>query len=112
MLFAFVCFLHGATWFHQVIDMNTCLLVFCSAAATSPREGKELLVQHLLVGEQDVRLLVDLEKNIITGGTNLFYLPMFLMLYVSCTQLNYAREPCGPIRRSPRFKCMSQFINS
>lgn len=70
MLFAFVCFLHGATWFHQVIDMNTCLLVFCSAAATAPREGKELLVQHLLVGEQDVRLLVDLEKNIITGGTS------------------------------------------
>uniref|UniRef100_A0A0E0LPZ7 Peptidylprolyl isomerase n=1 Tax=Oryza punctata TaxID=4537 RepID=A0A0E0LPZ7_ORYPU len=45
--------------------------VFCSAAATAPREGKELLVQHLLVGEQDVRLLVDLEKNIITGGADL-----------------------------------------
>ncbi|KAG8099039.1 hypothetical protein GUJ93_ZPchr0013g35926 [Zizania palustris] len=46
--------------------------VFCTAGTTAaPREGKEVLVQHLLVGEQDVRLLVDLEKSIITGGTDL-----------------------------------------
>ncbi|CAN6212766.1 unnamed protein product [Urochloa humidicola] len=45
--------------------------VFCTAASSSQREGKELLVQHLLVGEKDVRLLVDLEKNIITGGADL-----------------------------------------
>uniref|UniRef100_A0A0D9X341 Peptidylprolyl isomerase n=1 Tax=Leersia perrieri TaxID=77586 RepID=A0A0D9X341_9ORYZ len=45
--------------------------VFCTASATAPREGKEVLVQHLLVGEQDVRLLVDLEKTIITGGADL-----------------------------------------
>jgi hypothetical protein len=50
--------------------MNICRSVFCTAAgSSSQREGKELLVQHLLVGEKDVRLLVDLEKNIITGGT-------------------------------------------
>ncbi|XP_062188671.1 rhodanese-like/PpiC domain-containing protein 12, chloroplastic isoform X2 [Phragmites australis] len=45
--------------------------VFCTAASSPPREGKELLVQHLLVGEKDVRLLVDLEKSIIAGGADL-----------------------------------------
>ncbi|CAM0145045.1 unnamed protein product [Urochloa decumbens] len=45
--------------------------VFCAAAGSSQREGKELLVQHLLVGEKDVRLLVDLEKSIIAGGADL-----------------------------------------
>ncbi|XP_062186412.1 rhodanese-like/PpiC domain-containing protein 12, chloroplastic [Phragmites australis] len=45
--------------------------VFCTAASSPPREGKELLVQHLLVGEKDVRLLVDLEKSIIAGGVDL-----------------------------------------
>ncbi|GJN10630.1 hypothetical protein PR202_ga28740 [Eleusine coracana subsp. coracana] len=42
--------------------------VFCTAAGSVLREGKELLVQHLLVGEKDVRLLVDLEKSIVAGG--------------------------------------------
>ncbi|TVU37172.1 hypothetical protein EJB05_10473 [Eragrostis curvula] len=45
--------------------------VFCTAASSAPREGKELLVQHLLVGEKDVRLLVDLEKSIVAGGADL-----------------------------------------
>ncbi|KAJ1292495.1 hypothetical protein BS78_02G395700 [Paspalum vaginatum] len=46
--------------------------VFCTApSSTTQREGKELLVQHLLVGEKDVRLLVDLEKSIIAGGADL-----------------------------------------
>ncbi|KAL6896839.1 hypothetical protein ACP4OV_007411 [Aristida adscensionis] len=45
--------------------------VFCTATSSAPREGKELLVQHLLVGEKDVRLLVDLEKSIIAGGADL-----------------------------------------
>ncbi|KAK3128081.1 hypothetical protein QOZ80_7AG0582360 [Eleusine coracana subsp. coracana] len=45
--------------------------VFCTAAGSVPREGKELLVQHLLVGEKDVRLLVDLEKSIVAGGADL-----------------------------------------
>ncbi|WVZ67145.1 hypothetical protein U9M48_016266 [Paspalum notatum var. saurae] len=47
--------------------------VFCTAPSSSSvqREGKELLVQHLLVGEKDVRLLVDLEKSIIAGGADL-----------------------------------------
>jgi len=49
---------------------NLCYyLVLCTAAGSVQREGKELLVQHLLVGEKDVRLLVDLEKSIIAGGT-------------------------------------------
>ncbi|KAI5009088.1 hypothetical protein ZWY2020_010136 [Hordeum vulgare] len=43
--------------------------VLCTAAASSaPREGKEVLVQHLLVGEKDARLLVDLEKSIASGA--------------------------------------------
>ncbi|XP_051213568.1 rhodanese-like/PpiC domain-containing protein 12, chloroplastic [Lolium perenne] len=43
--------------------------VLCTAAgsAQTPREGKEVLVQHLLVGEKDARLLVDLEKSIASG---------------------------------------------
>nr|CAB3459027.1 unnamed protein product [Digitaria exilis] len=45
--------------------------VLCTAASSAQREGKELLVQHLLVGEKDVRLLVDLEKSIIAGGADL-----------------------------------------
>lgn len=46
--------------------------VFCTAASSaSQREGKELLVQHLLVADKDVRLLVDLEKSIIAGGADL-----------------------------------------
>lgn len=45
--------------------------VLCTAAGSVQREGKELLVQHLLVGEKDVRLLVDLEKSIIAGGADL-----------------------------------------
>ncbi|KAK3126069.1 hypothetical protein QOZ80_7BG0613460 [Eleusine coracana subsp. coracana] len=45
--------------------------VFCTAAGSVLREGKELLVQHLLVGEKDVRLLVDLEKSIVAGGADL-----------------------------------------
>lgn len=50
--------------------------VLCTAAGSVQREGKELLVQHLLVGEKDVRLLVDLEKNIIAGGADLSDLAM------------------------------------
>ncbi|KAF7006616.1 hypothetical protein CFC21_021645 [Triticum aestivum] len=43
--------------------------VLCTAASSSaPREGKEVLVQHLLVGEKDARLLVDLEKSIASGA--------------------------------------------
>ncbi|KAL6657225.1 hypothetical protein ACP70R_005005 [Stipagrostis hirtigluma subsp. patula] len=45
--------------------------VFCTATSSAPREGRELLVQHLLVSEKDVRLLVDLEKSIIAGGADL-----------------------------------------
>ncbi|OQU90514.1 rhodanese-like/PpiC domain-containing protein 12, chloroplastic isoform X2 [Sorghum bicolor] len=45
--------------------------VLCTATGSVQREGKELLVQHLLVGEKDVRLLVDLEKSIIAGGADL-----------------------------------------
>ncbi|CAM0907546.1 unnamed protein product [Alopecurus aequalis] len=41
--------------------------VLCTAASSAPREGKEVLVQHLLVGEKDARLLVDLEKSIASG---------------------------------------------
>lgn len=48
--------------------MNLCWIVLCTAASSSaPREGKEVLVQHLLVGEKDARLLVDLEKSIASG---------------------------------------------
>uniref|UniRef100_A0A453AMG9 Peptidyl-prolyl cis-trans isomerase n=1 Tax=Aegilops tauschii subsp. strangulata TaxID=200361 RepID=A0A453AMG9_AEGTS len=50
-------------------DMNLCWIVLCTAASGSvPREGKEVLVQHLLVGEKDARLLVDLEKSIASGA--------------------------------------------
>jgi hypothetical protein len=50
--------------------MYLCLAVLCTAAgsAQTPREGKEVLVQHLLVGEKDARLLVDLEKSIASGN--------------------------------------------
>jgi hypothetical protein len=47
--------------------MNLCWIVLCTAASSAPREGKEVLVQHLLVGEKDASLLVDLEKSIISG---------------------------------------------
>jgi hypothetical protein len=47
--------------------MNLCWIVLCTAASSAPREGKEVLVQHLLVGEKDARLLVDLEKSIASG---------------------------------------------
>uniref|UniRef100_A0ACD5YYJ2 Uncharacterized protein n=1 Tax=Avena sativa TaxID=4498 RepID=A0ACD5YYJ2_AVESA len=42
--------------------------VLCTSASTPAREGKEVLVQHLLVGEKDARLLVDLEKTIALGA--------------------------------------------
>ena len=58
------------TCHYRVTETKLCCLVFCTAASSaSQREGKELLVQHLLVGDKDVRLLVDLEKSIIAGGT-------------------------------------------
>jgi hypothetical protein len=77
------CF-HYVTWLvvtghHQVTETKLCCLVFCTAASSAQREGKELLVQHLLVGEKDVRLLVDLEKSIIAGGT--FWFLNYLYLY-------------------------------
>jgi hypothetical protein len=50
------------------VATDFCCLVLCTAAGSVQREGKELLVQHFLVGEKDGRLLVDLEKNIIAGG--------------------------------------------
>jgi hypothetical protein len=48
-------------------DLHLCCVVLCTAASSAPREGKEVLVQHLLVGEKDARLLVDLEKSIASG---------------------------------------------
>ena len=57
------------TGHYRVTETKLCCLVFCTAASSPQREGKELLVQHLLVGDKDVRLLVDLEKSIIAGGT-------------------------------------------
>lgn len=58
-----------------------CLSIVCFSAGISGRENKELLVQHLLVGEDNLKLLLELQQRI-SGGFSAFQLPFFAQRFV------------------------------